>query len=83
MCIFQKFLGKLNPPLKVDSEKVQRWHPGFLDSVPDIEPADLPLPPEDPKELLTAKDVLNRTTGRLPKQVSSSSIFIPTSYSVC
>lgn len=60
----------LNPPLMVDSNSVTRWHPKFLlDNIPEVEAADLPPPPEEVKELITAKDVLNQARGKLPTKV--------------
>lgn len=57
--------------MKVENEKISRWHPKFLlNSVPDIEPAELPTPPDGSKEPLTAKDVLKICTGR-PNSVVS------------
>lgn len=42
----QQFLSSLNPPLEIADEKIVRWHPAFqLDTVPDIEEAELPKPP--------------------------------------
>ena len=60
----------MSPPIKVDSNKVTRWHPKFLlDDVPEVEPADMPRPPEEQQELVTAKDVLNQARGKLPSKV--------------
>ena len=60
----------MSPPIKVDSNKVTRWHPKFLlDDVPEVEPADMPRPPEEQQELVTAKEVLNQARGKLPSKV--------------
>lgn len=59
--------------MKVDGEKVTRWHPKFLlDEVPDVESAELPRPPEGQRELVTARDVLDQARGRLPSKVCAS-----------
>ena len=51
-----------------------RWHPKFLlDDVPDVEPASLPEPPDEQKELVTAKDVLDKARGKLPSKVGATS----------
>ncbi|CAH1400086.1 unnamed protein product [Nezara viridula] len=56
----QEFLKTLDPPMSLDKNKVTRWHPEFeVDSVPDIVPSLLPLPPNLEK-FSTAKDVLNK-----------------------
>lgn len=69
LCVFvQTFLSKLNPFLEVPSSKLTRWHPHFaLDSVPDIEPSDLPAAPV--KVYQTAGEVLEAARGRLPSRV--------------
>ena len=69
LCVFvQTFLSKLNPFLEVPSSKLTRWHPRFaLDSVPDIEPSDLPAAPV--KVYQTAGEVLEAARGRLPSRV--------------
>ncbi|XP_014279229.1 DNA replication factor Cdt1 [Halyomorpha halys] len=56
----QEFLNTLDPPMNLDKNKVTRWHPEFeVDSVPDIVPSLLPLPPNVEK-FSSAKDVLNK-----------------------
>ena len=46
-----------------------RWHPAFqLDSVPDVEEAELPKPPLT-ESYTTAQDVLNATQARLAPRV--------------
>lgn len=55
----KKFLSSLNPPLEIPDEKILRWHPAFqLDTVPDVEEAELPKPPLT-ESYTTARDVLN------------------------
>ncbi|XP_071511171.1 DNA replication factor Cdt1-like [Diadema antillarum] len=54
------YLSKLNPPIKVPSDKLNRWHPRFpLEQVPEIQPTDIPNPPKV-TSYNTAKDVLNK-----------------------
>ena len=63
-------------PLKVPDDKITRWHPSFkVDEVPDIEPADLPQPP-DVKIFSTAKEVLAHTTTTTNPRVSISGDFL-------
>ena len=36
----------MTPPIDIPEDKVIRWHPEFkLDTVPDVEAAELPKPP--------------------------------------
>ncbi|CAH2324396.1 DNA replication factor Cdt1 [Pelobates cultripes] len=57
------FLETLDPPLLVPDDKLSRWHPRFkVDEVPEIEAAELPLPPQTEK-LTTAQDVLSKARG--------------------
>ncbi|GFQ94502.1 DNA replication factor Cdt1 [Trichonephila clavata] len=54
----QNFLKKVNFP-SVSDDSIKYWHPKFpLDSVPDIQVAPLPVPPQS--KICTAKDVLNK-----------------------
>lgn len=54
----QDFLSTLDPPIVLDRKKLTRWHPEFdVDGVPDIQPAQLPQPPNVEK-FSSAKDVL-------------------------
>ncbi|XP_064641208.1 DNA replication factor Cdt1-like [Lineus longissimus] len=63
------FLSKLDRPLAVPDDKLTRWHPKFnVDGVPDVEPAPLPEAPNVQK-FVTAQDVMQHTSGRLPKRV--------------
>lgn len=42
----QEFLSSLDPPLRIEEDKVFKWHEAFpLESVPNVEPAMLPTPP--------------------------------------
>ncbi|XP_076807943.1 DNA replication factor Cdt1-like [Clavelina lepadiformis] len=66
----QQFLNELDPPLKVNSDELRRWHPQFaLDKVPDIPSAELPSPPDqEQRKCCSAKDALEKTKGRLTKK---------------
>ncbi|KAJ8688387.1 hypothetical protein QAD02_024182 [Eretmocerus hayati] len=56
----EQFLQSLEKPMKIDKDKVTRWHPEFdVDSCKDIEKAELPQPPVQEK-LSSATDVLHR-----------------------
>ena len=67
----------MKPPVKVDPDKVTHWHPKFLlHNVPDVEPAQLPQPPEAQKELVTAKDVLSHVRGKVPSKVSGLLVIV-------
>ncbi|CAK8696282.1 unnamed protein product [Clavelina lepadiformis] len=68
----QQFLNELDPPLKVNSDELRRWHPQFaLDKVPDIPSAELPSPPDqEQRKCCSAKDALEKTKGRLTKKVN-------------
>ena len=64
----QNFLSELNPSLEIPPSKLTRWHPRFaLDSVPDIEPSELPAPPF--KVYQTAVQVLDAARENLPARV--------------
>lgn len=64
----QNFLSELNPSLEIPPSKLTRWHPRFaLDSVPDIEPSELPAPPV--KVYQTAVQVLGAAGEKLPARV--------------
>ena len=68
--IFQEFLSNLDRPLNVPNDKITRWHPKFrLDEVPDIEPAEVPKPP-NVQVYQTAKDVLENARGKVLPNVS-------------
>lgn len=55
----QAFLLSLSPPVKVDQDKIKRWHPKFrLDEVPNVEVSELPEPPLT-KCFTSAQDALN------------------------
>ncbi|KAF8786503.1 DNA replication factor Cdt1-like [Argiope bruennichi] len=59
----QDFLDRINFP-SVSGTSIKFWHPKFpLDSIPDIQPAELPEPPDS--KIYTAKDVLNVVKGSL------------------
>ncbi|XP_067931302.1 DNA replication factor Cdt1-like [Watersipora subatra] len=69
----QSFLEKLKPAVKVDSQKLTRWHPKFLlEEVPEVQPSPLPEAPEAEKELITAKDVLSKARGKVPRKVEQA-----------
>ena len=64
----QNFLSELNPSLEIPPSKLTRWHPRFaLDSVPDIEPSELPAPPV--KVYQTAVQVLGAAGEKLTARV--------------
>lgn len=55
----QKFLASLNPPMRVDRQKLTRWHADFdLEACPEVKRAELPKPPQEDR-LTSAKDVLS------------------------
>ncbi|XP_055991562.1 DNA replication factor Cdt1 [Sorex fumeus] len=59
------FLASLDPPMVVPEEQLTCWHPRFdVDGVPDIEPAELPQPPQAEKPA-TAQEVLARACSLL------------------
>ena len=54
------FLATLNPPVVIPDDKLTRWHPRFsVDEVPNVQPCDLPQPPQTEK-LTTAQEVLDK-----------------------
>ncbi|KAL7010746.1 hypothetical protein ACKWTF_016861 [Chironomus riparius] len=54
-----KFLQTLDIPMTVTRRALKRWHPDFpLESVPDIEQGELPLPP-NVERFSSAKDILS------------------------
>ncbi|KAL2088480.1 hypothetical protein ACEWY4_015379 [Coilia grayii] len=56
----KRFLESLDPPVVVPDDMLTRWHPRFkVDEVPNIQPSDLPQPPQTEK-LTTAQEVLDR-----------------------
>lgn len=55
----EKFLQTLDIPMTVTRSALKRWHPDFpLESVPDIEQGELPLPP-NVERFSNAKDILS------------------------
>ncbi|XP_046396347.1 DNA replication factor Cdt1 [Ischnura elegans] len=57
----EEFLQSLDPPMTVPREKLTRWHPLFeVDILPEVEPAELPQPPDAPDKCSSAKDVLDK-----------------------
>ncbi|XP_053304832.1 DNA replication factor Cdt1 [Spea bombifrons] len=66
------FLASLNPPMLVPDDKLTRWHPRFnVDEVPDIEAAELPLPPQVEK-LSTAQDILCKARGMMTPKMEKA-----------
>ncbi|XP_071957990.1 DNA replication factor Cdt1-like [Antedon mediterranea] len=64
------FLSKLPQPITVPDKQLKRWHPKFpLDQVPDIEPEDLPQPPNVLK-YHSAKDVLDKAKDMMSPRVA-------------
>lgn len=65
----QAFLASLDPPMVVPEEQLTCWHPRFdVDSVPDIEPAELPQPPSTEKPV-SAHEVLARARSLMSPRV--------------
>lgn len=55
-----EFLTSLDPPIKIQKDKITRWHAEFdIEKVPDIDLSPLPQPPPEDK-LTTGKEVLER-----------------------
>ncbi|XP_076109679.1 DNA replication factor Cdt1-like [Mytilus galloprovincialis] len=68
----KEFLSNLDKPLNVPDDKITRWHPKFrLDEVADIEPSDLPKPP-NVEVYQTAKDVLENARGKVLPNVEKA-----------
>uniref|UniRef100_A0A8C5LHA3 DNA replication factor Cdt1 n=1 Tax=Jaculus jaculus TaxID=51337 RepID=A0A8C5LHA3_JACJA len=66
------FLASLNPPMIVPEDQLTRWHPRFnVDEVPDIEPAELPVPPTVEK-LTTAQEVLARARNLMSPKMEKA-----------
>ncbi|KAL8571756.1 hypothetical protein ACOMHN_051123 [Nucella lapillus] len=66
-----RFLSKQKPPIQVSPSLLTRWHPRFpLDTVPDIETAELPAPPLQKTQ--SAKQVLEYAKGKLPPRVEAA-----------
>ncbi|XP_050835022.1 DNA replication factor Cdt1 [Serinus canaria] len=66
------FLAALSPPMVVPEEKLTRWHPRFnVDEVPDINPAELPRPPQEDR-LSTAQEVLSTARGMLSPKMEKA-----------
>ena len=64
----------MKPPIEADDKMIRRWHPQFpLDEIPEPPAITLPLPPDYVDERVSsAKDVLEKATGRLTKKVSAA-----------
>ncbi|KAF7468196.1 hypothetical protein GHT09_015514 [Marmota monax] len=66
------FLASLSPPLAVPEDQLIRWHPRFnVDGVPDIEPAELPQPPNT-ERLTTAQEVLARARSLMSPRMEKA-----------
>uniref|UniRef100_A0A8B9GNB7 CDT1 Geminin-binding domain-containing protein n=1 Tax=Astyanax mexicanus TaxID=7994 RepID=A0A8B9GNB7_ASTMX len=66
------FLAGLNPPVEVPDDKITRWHPRFsVDEVPNIQPGDLPQPPQTEK-LTTAQEVLDRARALMTPKMEKA-----------
>ncbi|XP_027789082.3 DNA replication factor Cdt1 isoform X1 [Marmota flaviventris] len=66
------FLASLSPPLAVPEDQLTRWHPRFnVDGVPDIEPAELPQPPNT-ERLTTAQEVLARARSLMSPRMEKA-----------
>ncbi|XP_071454357.1 DNA replication factor Cdt1 [Hetaerina americana] len=57
----EEFLQSLDPPMTVPRDKLTRWHPAFeVDILPEVDPAEIPQPPNAPDKCSSAKDVLDK-----------------------
>ncbi|XP_033113520.1 DNA replication factor Cdt1-like [Anneissia japonica] len=66
----KEFLARLPQPISIPDKQLKRWHPKFpLDQVPDIQPDDLPQPPNVLK-YHTAKDVLDKAKDMMSPRVA-------------
>ncbi|XP_036439785.1 DNA replication factor Cdt1 [Colossoma macropomum] len=66
------FLATLNPPVVVPDDKLTRWHPRFsVDEVPNIQPCDLPQPPQTGK-LTTAQEVLDKARSLMTPKMEKA-----------
>ncbi|KAM4614258.1 DNA replication factor Cdt1 [Discoglossus pictus] len=66
------FLSSLNPPMLVPDDQLSRWHPRFnVDDVPDVEPAELPQPPQLDR-LTTAQEVLSKARGMMTPKMEKA-----------
>ncbi|XP_037390501.1 DNA replication factor Cdt1 [Pygocentrus nattereri] len=66
------FLATLNPPVAVPDDKLTRWHPRFsVDEVPNIQPCDLPQPPQT-KKLTTAQEVLDKARSLMTPKMEKA-----------
>ena len=68
--------------IQINESNIKRWHPGFkLDSVPDVEPAELPQAPFV-KKFSTAKDVLDDVNEKLNPRVNLDNVLFVLLYLV-
>ncbi|KAL7833421.1 hypothetical protein AOLI_G00283810 [Acnodon oligacanthus] len=66
------FLATLNPPVAIPDDKLTRWHPRFsVDEVPNIQPCDLPQPPQTEK-LTTAQEVLDKARSLMTPKMEKA-----------
>ncbi|XP_029464482.1 DNA replication factor Cdt1 [Rhinatrema bivittatum] len=66
------FLASLNPPMSVPDDRLTRWHPRFnVDEVPDVDPAELPQPPQV-ERLTTAQEVLSKARGMMTPKMEKA-----------
>ncbi|XP_031471240.1 DNA replication factor Cdt1 isoform X2 [Phasianus colchicus] len=66
------FLAALSPPMEVPEDKLTRWHPRFnVDEVPDINPAELPRPPQEDR-ISTAQEVLSAARGTMSTKMEKA-----------
>lgn len=67
------FLSSLKPPLSMPPDKIHRWHPQFKpDSLPDVEPAELPRPPSDAQVYTSAQQALDAFRKRVSSNKDKS-----------
>ncbi|KAJ7986062.1 hypothetical protein DPEC_G00346910 [Dallia pectoralis] len=80
------FLSTLNPPIAIPDDKLTRWHPRFnVDQVPNIMPAELPLPPKGSEKLTTAQEVLDKARSMMTPKMEKAlaNMALKTAESAC
>lgn len=68
----KRFLQSLDPRVVVPDDMLTRWHPRFrVDEVPNIQPSDLPQPPQTEK-LTTAQEVLDKARALMTPKMEKA-----------
>ncbi|XP_062405578.1 DNA replication factor Cdt1 [Sardina pilchardus] len=68
----KSFLQSLDPPVVVPDDMLTRWHPRFsVDEVPNVQPSDLPQPPQTEK-LTTAQEVLDKARALMTPKMEKA-----------